>query len=68
MNEACLIAKNNARKSAEMGKRSYDKKLYGATLQVGDPCASQEQVRAWWNRKVAVLLGGKCSRGCSAEG
>ena len=37
MNDACVIARNNAKKSADSGKRSYDKKLYGVTnLQVGD--------------------------------
>ena len=36
MNQACVIARNNAKKNAAHGKKGYDKKVYGATLQVGD--------------------------------
>ena len=65
MNDACVIARNNAKKSADSGKRSYDKKLYGVTnLQVGDRVLVRNlserggtgKLRSWWEENVHVVV------------
>ena len=70
MNEACVIARNNAKKSAGSGKRSYDKKLYGATLRVGDRVLVRNKserggtgkLRSYWEENVHVVVEKKDDR------
>ena len=48
MAEAYDIASRNASKSADRGKRQYDKKRYGPTLQVGSRVLVK--IRSYWER------------------
>ena len=67
MNDACVIARNNAKKSSDSGKQAYDKKLYGATLQVGDRVLVRNKserggtgkLRSYWEENVHVVLSQK---------
>ena len=64
MNEACVIARRNSKKSSDSGKQAYDRKLYGATLGVGDRVLVRNKserggtgkLRSYWEGNVHVVV------------
>ena len=67
MQDACDIAKKSAEKNAGMGKKSYDRRLYGATLRVGDRVLVRNlserggtgKLRSYWEKDVHVVTSQK---------
>ena len=66
MQEACVIAGKNAKKNAGLGKKFHDKKLFGATLSVGDRVLVRNtqkggtgKLRSHWEEDVYVVSGRK---------
>ena len=67
MAEAYDIASRNASKSADRGKRQYDKKRYGPTLQVGSRVLVRNvterggpgKIRSYWEDNIYVIKGQK---------
>ena len=72
--DACDIAKKSAEKNAGMGKKSYDRRLHGATLQVGDRVLVRNlsewggtgKLRSYWEKDVHVVTSKKDEKGTFA--
>ena len=64
------IARNSAKKNAGTGKKLYDRKLFGATLEVGDRVLVRNQserggtgkLRSYWEENVHVVVSKKDDR------
>ncbi len=64
MQQACNIAQRCAEKNAAMGKKSYDRKTFGATIRVGDRVLVRNlserggtgKLRSWWEDDVHVVV------------
>ena len=64
MQEAYVIAGNNANKNSKGGKRHYDKKIFGACLEVGDRVLVRNlskrggtgKLRSYWEDDVHVVV------------
>ena len=64
MEEAYLIARNNAKKNAAQGKKNYDQKIFGANLSVGDRVLVRNlserggtgKMRSHWEQDVHVIV------------
>ena len=63
MQEAYLVAGNSAKKNAKLGKKSYDKKMFGATLSVGDRVLVRNLSERGgdWNAKIPLGKRSSCS-------
>ena len=67
MQQACNVAQRCAQKNAAMGKKSYDKKIFGAMIRVGDRVLVRNlserggtgKLRSWWEDDVHVVVGKK---------
>ena len=67
MREACIVASGKAKKCAAAGKKGYDKKIYGATLEVGDRVLVRNmserggtgKLRSYWEEHVHVVISKK---------
>ena len=65
--EACVVASKHAKRNAETGKRAYDKKMFGATLEVGDRVLVKNmserggtgKLRSYWENDVHVIVSKK---------
>ena len=67
MQEAYAVVRHQAKKSAERGKKHYDKKTYGACLDIGDRVLVRNvserggtgKLRSYWENDVYVVVGKK---------
>ena len=63
MQEAWSIARNSAAKNAKAGKKSYDKRMFGATVQIGDRVLVRNlserggtgKLRSYWENEIHVV-------------